>query len=113
MGLRDSGKRYDITSGLAATLAEMISKEPDFEILAPVVINVVCFRFRPAGIPEDRLNGINETLNHRLNDSGKIYLTHTDIKGIYTLRMVTGQTNVRMEHVEKAWDLIKMTARAL
>ena len=109
-GLREK-IRYHIT--LAATLAEMISKEPDFEILAPVVINVVCFRYRPEGIPEAGLNAMNETLNHRLNDSGKIYLTHTDIKGIYTLRMVTGQTNVRMEHVGKAWDIIKTTARAL
>ena len=101
--------RYHIK--LAATLAEMILKEPDFEILAPVVINVVCFRFRPEGIPDDQLNGINEVLNHRLNDTGKIYLTHTIINGIYTLRMVTGQTNVRIEHVEKAWELIKKTAR--
>jgi aromatic-L-amino-acid/L-tryptophan decarboxylase len=96
---------------MAKRLAEMISSEPDFEILAPVVINVVCFRYKPKGIPEDQINGINEALNHRLNDSGKIYLTHTSINGIYTLRMVTGQTNVTMEHVGKAWELIKKTAR--
>jgi aromatic-L-amino-acid/L-tryptophan decarboxylase len=96
---------------MAKRLAEMISSEPDFEILAPVVINVVCFRYKPKGIPEDQLNGINEELNHRLNDSGRIYLTHTGINGIYTLRMVTGQTNVTMEHVGKAWELIKKTAR--
>lgn len=103
--------RYHIK--LASTLAEMVSGESDFEVLAPVVINVVCFRYKPKGIPADQLNSINETLNHRLNDSGKIYLTHTVIKGIYTLRMVTGQTNVSLGHVEKAWDLIRKTARAL
>jgi aromatic-L-amino-acid decarboxylase len=103
--------RYHIK--LAARLAEMITRESDFEILAPVVINVVCFHYKPEGIPADQLNRINETLNHRLNDSGKIYLTHTIINGIYTLRMVTGQTNVRIEHVEKAWELIKKTARTL
>ena len=103
--------RYHIM--LAARFAEILSGESDFEILAPVVINVVCFRYKPAGIPADKLNGINETLNHRLNDSGKIYLTHTVINGIYTLRMVTGQTNVRIGHVEKAWELIIKTARSL
>jgi aromatic-L-amino-acid decarboxylase len=109
-GLREK-IRYHIK--LASRLTDIISGEPDFEILAPVVINVVCFRYRPAGVPEDKLNTINETLNHRLNDTGKIYLTHTNINGFYTLRMVTGQTNVRLEHVEKAWDLIKNTARGL
>ncbi len=59
------------------------------------------------------LNRINETLNHELNDTGKIYLSHTVINGIYTLRMVTGQTNVRLEHIDKAWDLIRNTARSI
>ena len=109
-GLREK-IRYHIK--LATRLSEMIAREHDFEILAPVTINVVCFRFRPEGLTEEEINKINENLNHRLNDSGKIYLTHTVINGIYALRMVTGQTNVKMEHVEKAWDLIIKTARTL
>jgi aromatic-L-amino-acid decarboxylase len=109
------GLREKIRSHLAiaAHLAEMIARERDFEILAPLTINVVCFRYNPGGMEESEINRINETLNHRLNDSGKIYLTHTVINGIYTLRMVTGQTNVTMGHVEKAWDLIRETARSL
>lgn len=98
---------------IARRLAEMVAKEQDFQILAPVTINVVCFRYKPKGIKEEDLNKLNETLNHKLNDSGKVYLSHTVINGIYTLRMVTGQTNVTMEHVDKAWELIKNTARAL
>jgi len=89
----------------------MISEEADFEILAPVKFNVVCFRYLPAGWQENKINEINEKLNHLLNDSGKIYLTHTVLNGRYTLRMVTGQTNVTLEHVEIAWELIKTTAR--
>jgi aromatic-L-amino-acid decarboxylase len=103
--------RYHIE--LARQLAKMITREKDFEILAPVTINVVCFRYKPEGLEKTEINKINETLNHQLNDSGKIYLTHTILNGIYTLRMVTGQTNVRMEHVEKAWDLIRNTARSI
>jgi len=109
-GLREK-IRYHIW--LAARLAELIAHEKDFEILAPVTINVVCFRYRPPGFNDEELNKINESINHRLNDSGKIYLTHTIIKGKYALRMVTGQTNVTLEHVEKAWELIRKTAKAL
>ena len=98
---------------IAGRLADMISNEPDFEILAPVVINVVCFRFRPRGAGEEELNRLNETLNHKLNDSGKIYLTHTVLNGRYTLRIVTGQTNVTFDHVSRAWELIKVTAHEL
>ena len=97
----------------ASYLKEEILKESDFEILAPVIINVVCFRYKPEGIDEMKLNAINEKLNHTLNDSGKIYLSHTVLNGKYTLRMVTGQTNVTLDHVKKAWTLIKCTAHTL
>ncbi len=103
--------RYHIE--IAAKLAGMIRSEKDFEVLAPVVLNVICFRFKPDGYNETRLNEINEKLNHHLNDSGKMYLTHTVLNGRYTLRIVTGQTNVTLEHVEKAWELIKSEARGL
>ncbi len=98
---------------IAHTLEQWILKENDFEILAPVVISVVCFRFAPAGYNEEQLNILNEKLNHQLNDSGKLYLSHTVLNGRYTLRMVTAQTNVTISHVERAWDLIIDTARNL
>lgn len=97
--------------GFAARLKEMIRKENDFEIAAPVVINVVCFRYIPAGYDEKAINALNEKLNHLLNDSGKLYLSHTVLNGKYVLRMVTGQTNVTFDHVEKAWSRILETAR--
>jgi len=103
--------RYHIS--LAKQLAEMISSEPDFELTAPLSLNVVCFRYHPVVMTVEKLNAINQKLNHQLNDTGKIYLTHTTVNGQYTLRMVTGQTNVTLEHVEKAWDLIKNMAREL
>ena len=103
--------RYHIR--LASELYEMIEAEGDFQILAPLTINVVCFRYKPTGLDETEINKLNEDLNHKLNDSGKIYLSHTVIDGKYTLRMVTGQTNVRIDHVQTAWDLIRKTARSL
>jgi aromatic-L-amino-acid decarboxylase len=109
-GLRDKVRKH---IHIAAELAEMISKESDFEILAPVVISVVCFRFKPQGHTEDELNVLNEKLNHLLNDTGNLYLSHTVLNGKYTLRMVTAQTNVTPEHVSRAWNLIKENARSL
>lgn len=109
-GLRDKVRGH---IRIAKRLAELIMRENDFQILAPVTLNVVCFRYKPSGLSDEELNLLNETLNHRLNDEGKIYLTHTTVNGVYTLRMVTGQTNVTPEHVERAWKLIVKTAREL
>jgi len=97
---------------LASALAGLIADEPGFELVVPPVLNTVCFRYAPAGYTEEELDSINEKLNHALNDSGKIYLTHTVVNKRYTLRMVTSQTNVTRDHVLSAWDLIKSYAHS-
>jgi len=62
---------------------------------------------------DDKANLLNENINHALNDTGKIYLTHTKVEGSYVLRMVTAQTSLTEHHVMQAWDLIRETASAL
>jgi aromatic-L-amino-acid decarboxylase len=91
---------------LAQEFAEWVKDDPDFELMAPAPLNLVCFRHK-AG------DKFNETLLDHLNRSGKIYLTHTKLNDIYTLRMSIAQTNTQRRHVEQAWKLIRKTAREL
>ncbi len=112
-GLNGLREKIRLHLSLARWLETRIREDKDFELMAPVTLNTVCFRYHPAGCSNDDANTLNEKLNHILNDSGKIYLTHTKLRGCYTLRMVTAQTNVELRHVEKAWELIKDTAAKL
>ncbi len=98
---------------LAKMLAGFIEAEANFRLMAPVPLNTVCFRHEPAGMDPERADRLNEKLNHALNDSGRIYLTHTTLDGRYVLRMVTAQTVVTEKHVTEAWELIKEMASAL
>lgn len=98
---------------LAKMLAGLIEADRDFRLMAPVTLNTVCFRYCPAGMGDEDANTLNEKINHALNDTGKIYLTHTKVDGRYVLRMVTAQTGVTERHVRQAWDLIRETASAL
>ena len=85
-----------------------------FELMAPVTMNLVCFRLRPKGIIDiNDLNRINEALLSRLNANGKIYLTHTKLNGAYTLRMVIAQTYVQDRHVFSAWEQVRTMADEL
>ncbi len=110
-GLQNTIK-YHIT--LANILKEKIVNTECFELLAPVTFNVICFRYKPKGVnSEKKLNEINEKLLHTINKTGKIYLSHTKLKGKYTLRFVIAQTNVQEKHVNKAWKLIELTSKTL
>lgn len=94
---------------MAKELAERIEREEEFELMAPVTLSLVCFRYKPKGIHDGKeLNGINEMLLKKINNSGQIYLSHTKLNGKYVLRMLIGQTNVEQRHVDQAWKLIRV-----
>jgi aromatic-L-amino-acid decarboxylase len=98
---------------LAKTLSQQIEAEENFVLMAPVPLNTVCFRYSPPGMSDEETNRLNEKINHTLNDTGSIYLTHTSVDGMYVLRMVTAQTGVTEGHVQKAWEMIKECALTL
>lgn len=91
---------------LAEEFATWVDADDDFELVVPRRLNLVCFRHR-AG------DALNEELVEALNQDGKIYLTHTKLNGVYTLRMSIGQWQTRREHVEQAWQLIRDKAASL
>jgi glutamate/tyrosine decarboxylase-like PLP-dependent enzyme len=57
-----------------------------------------------------RLDVLNQRLLEVLNDTGKLFLTHTRIRGVFAIRMSIGQTYTEERHVRAAWELIKETA---
>jgi len=85
---------------LAREFATWVAEDPDFELAAPVPVNLVCFRHIGG-------DDANEAMMHRLNESGRLLLTHTKLDGRFTLRMSIGQTRTEERHVRKAWELIK------
>jgi len=95
------GLRYHVRQHveLAQQLAGWIRASQDFELLAPVPLNLVCFAHR-AGDERSR------RLLERINGSGKAYLTHTILNGRYTLRVCVGQTFTEEKHVRGLWELI-------
>lgn len=95
-------------------LARDIAQTPDFELLAPVPLNLVCFRYAPRHIHDEKvLDALNEKLLLTLNDSGKILLTQTRLDGKYTIRLVAGTVETKQEDVQIGWRLIQETARSL
>ncbi len=98
---------------LAQMIKQKVEDHPAFELLAPVPLNTVCFRYHPANVKQDSLDSINQQLLETLNQTGKVYFTHTRLRGKFTLRFMIGQTYTRQEHVEKAWELITRTAGKL
>jgi len=82
-GLRAFQQRITEDLRLAKVLADAISAEPQLELLAPVELSAVCFRFLRSGAHLDRLN--LATLE-RVTQRGKVYLSNATIRGQFALR---------------------------
>lgn len=113
-GIEGLCKKIRFQISLAQDLKETIENSGDFELLAPAPLNLLCFRFHPSHISDEKmLNRLNARLLDRVNRTGKLFITHTKLNGRYTLRMVIGHTNVGKKHVDQAWSLIKEHALKL
>lgn len=93
--------------GLAHKFASWIREDGNFEILAPVNLSLVCFRYIKPGDSESQLNEFNKGLLEKINASGDVYLTHTVLNGKYCLRLSVGQRTTEERHVRKVFDLLK------
>jgi aromatic-L-amino-acid/L-tryptophan decarboxylase len=91
---------------LAQTFAQWIKGDDRFELAALAPLNLVCFRYK--GSDEQ-----NQQLLEKLNQSGKLYLTHTVLNGRHTLRFCVGQTYTEESHVIQAWEKIQETLKMI
>ncbi len=99
---------------LAQEFAGWVGAALDWELLAPVPLNTVCFRWHPRGLDDAaRLDGLNHALMARVNSEGTIYLTHTKLDDTTTLRLAVGQRATAREHVQQAWAALQAAARAI
>jgi aromatic-L-amino-acid decarboxylase len=96
---------------LARLLADWIKIDKRFELTAPVVMGVVCFRFIAA--ENDQLDMLNSKIIERINASGRAYLTRTKLNGRTVMRVGLGNILTTEEHLRNVWGMIQEAADKL
>jgi aromatic-L-amino-acid decarboxylase len=97
---------------LARLFASWIEESPDWELLAPLPLALVCFRACPTrsgesdAEREQRLNALNEAIMHGVNATGKALLSHTKLNDKLTLRLSIGNIRTTEQHVRQVWQLL-------
>jgi aromatic-L-amino-acid/L-tryptophan decarboxylase len=90
---------------LAKLFASWVGSEPHFELLAPVLMGVVCFR----AISESAidLDAFNRSIVRKVNSSGRAYITHTVLNDKVALRVAVGNILTTEQHLADAFALIQ------
>jgi len=91
---------------LAALFESWVRDEPGWEIVAPRLFSLVCFKRE--GADEE-----NERLLERVNASGEVFLSHARLGDRYALRLAVGNFRTTEDDVRLAWDVLRREAAAL
>jgi glutamate/tyrosine decarboxylase-like PLP-dependent enzyme len=84
----------------ARYLEELIRGEPRLELLAPVPLNVVCFRYRGEH-NDNELNALNQELLVRLQESGRVVPSSTVLQGKFALRVAFTNHRTRLADIDE------------
>jgi aromatic-L-amino-acid decarboxylase len=90
---------------LAQLFAGWVREDARFELSAPVVMGVVCFRLKGADDAEsDRRNA---KAVESINAAGEAYLMQTKLRGRVVMRLGLGNLLTTEEHLRRVWEIIR------
>jgi aromatic-L-amino-acid/L-tryptophan decarboxylase len=103
---------------LARLFASWLDADPQFQVLAPVTMVVVCFRAVPHAAPstlagDEELNDFNRRLIEAVNRTGEAYLTYTILRGHIAMRLAVGNVLTSERHLTRVYEIIRHEAAHL
>jgi len=112
-GLDKYGRLIEQNIAQAARLGQRVQAEPELELLAEPVLNIVCFRYRGTGDAQAGLNALNEELLIRLHERGIVAPSYTTLGGHYWLRAAIVNHRTRGTDLGLLIDEVLAVGRAL
>lgn len=118
MALKEFGPaRYGalIAQGIAQIhhLERRIATEPELELMSPVTLNILTFRYRQPGWDEARIKAVNTEIMLRLQESGIAIPSDTTLRGHYALRVANVNHRTRRADMDLLADEVLRLGRAL
>ncbi|MGI9067276.1 MAG: pyridoxal phosphate-dependent decarboxylase family protein [Pyrinomonadaceae bacterium] len=104
---------------LAKLFASWVEESPDWELMAPLPLALVCFRActnidaESEAARNVRLDALNEAIMHGVNATGKALLSHTKLNDKLTLRLSIGNIRTTEKHVRQVWELLNQQLKLL
>jgi glutamate/tyrosine decarboxylase-like PLP-dependent enzyme len=89
-------------------LGHLVQQEEQLQLLTPVTLNIVCYRFRKGTLSNDELNRLNKEILIRLQEEGIASPSSTILKGAYAIRVAIVNQRSRQSDFEL---LVKETLR--
>lgn len=107
-GLERMGRMIDRNVAQAHYTARLIDEAPELELMAPVGMDIVCFRYNPGNLGPAALNDLNHEILTELHERGIAVPSYTTLGGRFCLRIAIANHRSRQEDFDV---LIRETIR--
>nr|DAD41828.1 TPA_asm: hypothetical protein HUJ06_016151 [Nelumbo nucifera] len=110
---------------MAKHFEDKVTMDKRFEIVVPRNFAMVCFQLLPPSVKDledetlrqsselERANEINRKLLESINSTGRIYMIHAVVGGVYMIRFAVGASLAEDCHVNLAWKVVQEHAEAI
>jgi aromatic-L-amino-acid decarboxylase len=103
--------RISHDAALARYMAARVEERPEFELSAPVVLSICCFRYVPPDLPayapgrEEYLDELNERIMTDIHLDGRAYCSNAILDGRFVLRACIVNFRTEAEDVDATLDV--------
>lgn len=112
-GVRRIAELIEQNVAQARYLADTVAAHPQLELVAPVALNVVCFRFVAPDVDDERLNALNQEILIRIQERGLALPSHTVLDGRFAIRCAIVNHRTRREDLDLLTRWVVETGRAM
>jgi len=96
-GLNRFGRMIARNVDQAHYVGGLVESEPSLELMAPIGMDIVCFRFNPGGLDEEALNALNKEILMQLHEQGIAAPSYTTLQDRYCFRIAIANHRSRQE----------------
>ena len=112
-GARQIGEWIDNNVRQAKHLYALVEKDREFESASTPPMSAICIRFTGAGIKEAESKELHAEVTHRVEQSGRFWMSTTELKGKSWFRINPVNFRTRKEHMEELFGLLRQECHAV
>ncbi len=106
-GAREIGDWIDNNVRQAKHLYELAESHPDFESASRPPMSAICIRYRAAGMDEPASKKLHADVAQRIEQSGRFWISTTELKGKTWFRINPVNFRTRQEHMDQLFTLLQ------
>lgn len=111
-GARQVGDWIDNNVRQAKHLHNLVAKHPEFEAASDPPMSAICIRYKGRGLGEEQLRKLHAEVARRVEQSGRFWISTTELKDKSWFRINPVNFRTRQEHMEKLFALLQEECRA-